>query len=124
MTIRGANTVTIRNLLVGEVWICSGQSNMERQLGPRPPQPEIDNWRQEAAAANFPTLREFQVTNFQSGVPVAEAKGHWTVCTPQTAPNFCAVGFFFARALQAARHVPVGLVWTSWGGTHGLTGHS
>jgi sialate O-acetylesterase len=117
LTIRGDNTVTIRNVLVGEVWVCSGQSNMERQLGPRPPQPDIDHWREEAAAANFPTLREFQVSNLQAGAPVPEAQGQWTVCTPQTAPNFCAVGFFFARALQAARHVPVGLLWTTWGGT-------
>jgi sialate O-acetylesterase len=117
MTIRGDNTVTIHNLLVGEVWICSGQSNMERQLGPRRGQPEIDGWIQAAAAANYPALREFQVPNLQSGVPIPEAKGQWTVCTPQTAPNFCGVGFFFARALQASRHVPVGLLWTTWGGT-------
>ena len=117
MTIQGDNTVTIRNLLVGEVWVCSGQSNMERQLGPRPPQPEIDNWRQEAATANLPTFREFLAPNLQSGVPVPEANGKWTVCTPETAPNFCGVGFFFGRALQAARRVPVGVLWTTWGGT-------
>ena len=117
MTISGDNTVTIHNLLIGEVWICSGQSNMERQLGPRWGQPEIDNWRNEAAAANYPKIREFLVPNLQSGLPVAEAKGQWTICTPQTAPNFCAVGFFFARDLQAARHVPVGLLWSTWGGT-------
>ena len=117
MIVRGDNTVTIHNLLVGEVWVCSGQSNMERQLGPRNGQPLIEGWQQAAATANDPTLREFQVPDFQSGVPITAARGQWTVCTPQTAPNFCAVGFFFARALQADRKVPVGLLWTTWGGT-------
>jgi len=117
LTIRGTNTVTLQDVLVGEVWICGGQSNMERQLGPRPGQKPIIGWERETAAANVPQLRDFYVPEVTSPVPLAEVKGSWTVCTPETAPDFPAVGYFFARALMQARGVPVGLIHTAWGGT-------
>jgi hypothetical protein len=117
LTIRGTNTVTFQDVLVGEVWICGGQSNMERQLGPRPGQKPIIGWERETAAANLPQLRDFYVPEVTSAVPLAEVKGSWTVCTPETAPDFPAVGYFFARALMQARGVPVGLIHTAWGGT-------
>jgi sialate O-acetylesterase len=117
LTIRGTNTVTLQDVLVGEVWVCGGQSNMERQLGPREGQKPIIGWERETAAANVPQLRDFYVPEVMSPVPLAEVKGSWTVCTPETAPDFPAVGYFFARALMQARGVPVGLIHTAWGGT-------
>lgn len=117
LTIQGDNTVTAQNVLVGEVWLCGGQSNMERQLGPRPPQPLIQNWEQEAAVADFPRLRHFGVAHQAAKEPVAEVSGAWAVCSPATVKDFTAVGFFFGRELQKQLKVPVGLLHSSWGGT-------
>lgn len=117
MTISGSNTVEIGDVYVGEVWVCSGQSNMERQLGPRPPQTLIDNWQQEAATANLPQIHEYFVPEKLSKGVSADAGGHWEPCTPETAPKFSAVSFFFARALYQDIKTPIGLLFTSWGGT-------
>ena len=112
-----ASPLSIGDVLVGEVWICSGQSNMERQLGPRPPQKPIVNWEQEVAAADHPLIRQLYVQQKISPSPLSTMTGQWTVCSPATVGDFTAVGYFFARDLQAARHVPVGIIHTSWGGT-------
>ncbi|MBK8476268.1 MAG: hypothetical protein IPL39_08095 [Opitutaceae bacterium] len=117
LTIRGTNTVVLQDVLVGEVWICGGQSNMERQLGPRQGQKPIIGWERDVAAADLPQLRHFGVAQTLSPVPLAEVKGRWLVCSPATAPEFSAVGFHFGRALLAARGVPIGLIHSSWGGT-------
>jgi len=117
MTIAGDNRVTIADLLVGEVWICSGQSNMERQLGLREGQQPIANWEQEVAAANHPQLRHFLVPQKPALEPAASVTGRWVVCSPATVADFTAVGYFFGRDLLQARHVPVGLIHSSWGGT-------
>lgn len=118
MTISGAsNTVTLTNLLVGEVWLCSGQSNMERQLGLRKGQKPLENWEAEAASANYPMLRHFLVKQTISTNPLSEVAGNWQVCTPQTVTNFTAVGYYFGRDLQKDLKVPVGLLHVSWGGT-------
>lgn len=118
MTITASNTITIKNILVGEVWICSGQSNMERQLGPRNGQPLIDNWIEEAAdGINYPNMREFSVQHIASDTPLAEVKAKWIVCDSVTSKNFSAVGYFFGRELYKKLKVPIGLIHTSWGGT-------
>lgn len=117
LTISGRNRVDISDVLVGEVWVCGGQSNMERQLGLREWQQPIKNWEAEAASADFPRIRHFGVAQRSAFTPQATVEGSWLVCTPQTAPEFTAVGFFFARALHLARGTPVGLIHTSWGGT-------
>ncbi len=118
MTITGpAAEVTITNVLVGEVWLASGQSNMERQLGPREGQPLITNWQQEVAAAHYPQIRQFLVAQHPALAPAAAVEGRWVVCSPQTAADFTAVGYFFARDLWQARHVAIGLIHSSWGGT-------
>ena len=118
MTITGAtNIVTLTNLLVGEVWICSGQSNMERQLGPRVGQKPLVNWEAEATSANHPMLRHFLVKKTISPTPLSEVSGNWQVCNPQTVTNFTAVGYYFGRDLQKDLKVPVGLIHISWGGT-------
>lgn len=118
MTISGvSNTVTLTNLLIGEVWICSGQSNMERQLGPMKGRKPLENWEAEAASANHPLLRHYLVKKTMSTNPLSEVSGNWQVCTPQTVTNFTAVGYYFGRDLQKDLNVPVGLLHVSWGGT-------
>jgi sialate O-acetylesterase len=117
LTIAGKNKVVLDDILIGEVWIAGGQSNMERQLGLRAGQQPIDNWEKEAAAAQHPQIRQFLVAQEKSLTPLAAVKGQWTVCTPEAVKDFTAVGYFFARDLQKARHVPIGIIHSSWGGT-------
>jgi sialate O-acetylesterase len=109
--------LTLNDVLVGEVWLCSGQSNMERQLGPRAGQKPIVNWEPAAAAASLPLLRQFYVPLHTAPVPQSATVGAWTVCSPVTAPDFSAVGFFFAQELLRDRGVPVGILFSAYGGT-------
>jgi sialate O-acetylesterase len=117
LTISGKNRIVLTDILVGEVWVASGQSNMERQLGLRVGQQPIQNWEHECAVANYPRIRHFGVAQEKSLTVLATIKGQWDVCTPQTVKDFTAVGYFFGRDLYLARHVPVGLIHSSWGGT-------
>jgi sialate O-acetylesterase len=117
MTISGKNKIVLKNLLVGEVWICSGQSNMERHLGLQPGQQPITDWEKEVAEAKHPEIRQFYVPQQKAFAPVQTVKGNWSVCSPQTVKDFTAVGYFFGRDLYLDRHVPIGLIHTSWGGT-------
>lgn len=117
MTITGKNTVVIEDILVGEVWLCSGQSNMERQLGPRPGQPLIVNWEKERDLANYPMIREFYVPLNYAPEKIDDVNGKWTVCSPESVPDFSAVGYFFAKNLHAKLKVPVGIILSAFGGT-------
>lgn len=117
LTISGKNKIVLTNILVGEVWLCSGQSNMERQLGLRSGQQPITDWKQEVAAANYPEIRHFGANQTKAFIPAQTVKGSWAVCSPDTVTNFTAVGYFFGRDLYQARHVPIGLIHSSWGGT-------
>jgi len=111
MTIAGKNSVTLKNIMIGEVWVCSGQSNMQWSMA------VVKNSAEEIAAANFPNIRLFQVPRVTAVEPVADVKAQWQVCSPQTVPNFSAVGYMFGRELHQVLKVPVGLIDTSWGGT-------
>lgn len=115
--ISGSDTVRIHDVLVGEVWLCSGQSNMERQLGPRPPQQPIYNWEKERDAANYPLIREYYVPLNYAKDKVDDVHDHWTVCSPQTVSDFSAVGYFFAKNLYEKRQTPVGIIFSAFGGT-------
>ena len=117
LTISGRNKIVLTNILAGEVWLCSGQSNMERQLGLRAGQQPIADWKQEVAAANYPEIRHFGVTQTKAFTPAQTVKGSWTVCSPETVTKFTAIGYFFGRDLYQARQVPIGLIHSSWGGT-------
>jgi sialate O-acetylesterase len=118
MTISGKNTVTIHNALVGEVWLCSGQSNMEFALEGRPGVlGGVKNAEQELAAADYPQLRLFRVEKAVAGKPQSEVHGQWVVTSPLTVEHFSAVGYFFGRDLYRALKVPVGLIDASRGGT-------
>ena len=112
MKIAGNNTIELGDVLVGEVWICSGQSNMEFGLG------GAVNGKEEVAAANHPQIRLFQVQgHLTAALPQEECPGKWAVCQPNTVGGFSAVGYFFGRRLQQELGVPIGLVNSSWGGT-------
>ncbi|MEI8062605.1 MAG: sialate O-acetylesterase [Verrucomicrobiota bacterium] len=111
MTITGENTVEVKDLLVGEVWVCSGQSNMEFRLK------NDANASAASAAANDPLLRVIALgANFQAE-PQRDVTAQWVVCTPTNAPTFTAVGYYFGRDLRKALNVPVGLIHSSVGGT-------
>ncbi len=111
LTVAGTNTLKLSDVLVGEVWVCSGQSNMEWVVK------SSTNAEQEIAAANFPKLRHFKVEKKTSDVPLSQCSGKWTVCSPQTVGGYTAVGYFFGRKLVQELDVPIGLLHTSWGGT-------
>jgi len=117
LTVTGPQTVTLTNVMVGDVWICSGQSNMEFGMN------ALLNPPVEIAAANYPNLRLFTANKVTNTLPQALTRGQWQACTPQTIVSqgtwggFSAVGYFFGRDLQQSIHVPIGLIQTSWGGT-------
>jgi len=107
----GNTTVEFTDIYVGEVWLCSGQSNMQwpvsRALNPK----------EEAANANWPLIRHLAVPNRPSTTPKDDQDGKWQVCSPETASRFSAVGYFFGRTLHQELKVPIGLLNASWGGT-------
>ncbi len=111
MSVAGKNTRTVKNVAVGEVWIASGQSNMEFTVN------RGMDAEKEIAAAQFPDIRVFTVTKKGSTKPLDDCEGKWDICTPQTAGAFSAVGYFFLRELHEKVKTPVGLIHTSWGGT-------
>ena len=112
LTVKGSNTITLKDVLLGEVWICSGQSNMEWSVG------GSLNAKEEIAAADHPQIRLFNVPGHVStAAPQRDARGAWHVCSPASVKGFSAVGYFFGRALQQDLKVPIGLVGTNWGGT-------
>ena len=111
MVISGKNTVTLKNLLVGEVWVCSGQSNMQWTVS------QAANAEQEIAGANFPQIRMFNVERATSMEPATDVKGSWQEANPANTGKFSAVAYYFGRHLHQVLKVPVGLINTSWGGT-------
>lgn len=113
LLIRGeGSTLEFADVLVGEVWLCSGQSNMELPLS------EVNQGKEAIDAADHPALRLFTVVKAVSGQPEAECRGAWTASTPAVARQFSAVAYFFGRELQQALHgVPIGLIDSTWGGT-------
>ena len=112
LTVEGNNKISLDNVLVGEVWICSGQSNMEWRLG------GSMKAKEEVAAADHPLIRLFDVPGHTtSPLPKEKGAGRWQVCAPKSANGFSAVGYFFGRRLQKDLDVPVGLVGSNWGGT-------
>jgi sialate O-acetylesterase len=112
------NRVVRTDVVVGEVWLCSGQSNMEFTVDdPKRPAFQLQNAKAEVAAANFPLIRQFTVAHQVANAPVENAEGSWVACSPATVGQFTAVGYFFARELHRRLNVPVGLVASVWGGT-------
>lgn len=112
MVSSGAQRIALHDILVGDVWVASGQSNMEWVLA------DAKNGDKEAAAANYPTIRHFKVPTSWAESPLDDVSGgQWEVADPAHAGRFTAIGYFFARDLQRSVNVPIGILHTSWGGS-------
>jgi len=111
MTIKGANAITLTDVIVGDVWIGSGQSNMQWTVK------DSDNADAEISAANYPQIRLFYVPRKTSPAPVDDVDAKWVVCTPESVPGFSAVLYYFGREMHKDTKLPMGLIHSSWGGT-------
>ncbi len=113
LTVTGKNTVVVNDVLVGDVWLCSGQSNMGFELN------AVENAAAEIASAHRPQIRQVRMKLVTAGTPMTQTQtvAGWQVASPETVPQFSAVAYLFARDLQDAIHVPIGIVNSSWGGT-------
>lgn len=118
VTISDGQPIVLSDVLIGEVWLCSGQSNMEMPLAGWG---KIDHYQTEIANANYPDIRLFQVEKATSNLPLADAlkitNNGWTICSPQYIAEFSSVAYFFAREIHQKTGIPIGLIHTSWGGT-------
>ena len=111
LTVEGKNALKFEDVLVGDVWVCSGQSNMEFSLK------RAHNAATEIPKADDPLIRLFFVNKKTALVPVDDVVGKWVLCTPETIPSFSAAGYFFAKELRPILNRPIGLIGTYWGGT-------
>lgn len=105
------NTINLSNVLIGEVWLCSGQSNMAMTVS------GVNNFKNEEGNANYPLIRSFNVKPNYSVNTGVDVEGEWEVCSPQTVSTFSAVAYFFARKIYQETGVPIGIINSSWGGT-------
>lgn len=112
LIVKGSNTIELKNVMIGEVWVCSGQSNMEMRVD------QCINAEKEISNAKYPNIRLFTVPKIVAQVPQEDiASGEWEECSPATVPGFSAVGYFFGRKLFTDLNITVGLIHISWGGT-------
>jgi len=111
MIFSGKNEIKLTNVMVGEVWVCSGQSNMERSLK------RLGTYKREIESANNPNLRLFYVPKKISRQPAEDVEADWKVCRAKTAAGFSAAGYFFGKYLAKELDVPIGLIQSAWGGT-------
>lgn len=111
MVIEGTNRIVLRNLQVGDVWLCTGQSNMQWTVA------DSRDADLEIPAANYQNIRLLSVETPGSQTPIEDCPGHWEVCTPQTVAPFSAVGYYFGRDMLQNVKVPIGLIDVSWGGS-------
>ena len=111
LVVKGDNTLTVQDVLIGDVWLCSGQSNMEWSLS------KSHTGVEDIPKATDAGIRLFLVTKATSRTPLKDVKAQWKVCSPESAAPFSAVGYYFGRELRQARQVPVGLLGSYWGGT-------
>lgn len=111
LTVAAGNTIELRDILIGDVWICSGQSNMEWSVA------QSNNANQEIAAADLPKIRLFRMAKAYADAPQDDVRGQWVVCAAETVGTFSAVGFFFGRDVHQATDIPQGLIDNSWGAT-------
>jgi sialate O-acetylesterase len=111
ITIKGKNEITINNVMIGEVWLCAGQSNMGWRLG------TTFDGAKDSASANYPNFRIFRSERAHSHEPLEDVIAQWTECTPETAETCSAVSFYFARKLHQELGIPVGVVLQPYAGT-------
>ena len=112
LTVKGSGEINVKDVLVGEVWLCSGQSNMEWTVS------RSNDREDEIAAANYPRIRHIKIPHVAADTPRSDVNSRgWQVSSPATAGNFTAVGYFFGRHISKELDVPVGLIGSNWGGT-------
>ncbi len=111
LTVSGQNTIVVRDVLVGEVWVGSGQSNMGWTVA------RSNNAEQEIAEASFPAIRMFEVERKVADSPADDVVGQWRLCSPETAAGASAAGYYFSRDLHRRLSIPIGFIHSSWGGT-------
>jgi sialate O-acetylesterase len=116
LTVAGANTLTLKNLIMGDVWVCGGQSNMEFNLG------GSLSAGDDVKIADLPKIRRIKLDHVTAAAPAGDFSRNsgynsWLVCTPQTCSGFTAVGFYFAREIHLQTGVPIGIIDSNWGGT-------
>lgn len=111
VTIKGNEELVLSDVMIGEVWICSGQSNMEWSMN------NTNDGKEEVPHASRPNIRLFQPKRMATDFPQVKGEGSWNVCTPESAQAFSAVAYFFGKKLHENLKVPIGLVNVSWGGT-------
>jgi sialate O-acetylesterase len=111
MVVTGNNRIVLKDILIGELWICSGQSNMELALS------RVYNAENEIANSAYPQIRLFSVSHIVAQEPQEDCEGSWSACSPEISRDFSAVGYFFGRRIHQAAGVPVGLIDAAWGGT-------
>jgi sialate O-acetylesterase len=112
ITFRGENVIELTDVLIGEVWVCSGQSNMVRSL-----KGSLDS-EQDIAQANFSKIRLFKAKLSAASKPQDDCDGNWNECTPENAKDFSAVAYYFGKELHDKLFVPIGLIQTAWGGSN------
>jgi len=113
MHINGKNEIVLKNILIGDIWVCSGQSNMEFQLN------KSNDAANEIVLANYPSIRLYTIKRRMSEKPLDDINNSkWEICSPATAAEFSAVGYYFGKDLLAHLNVPIGLINTNWGGTN------
>jgi sialate O-acetylesterase len=117
LTVHGSSDLKRSDLLVGDVWFASGQSNMEMPLAGFPNSAYVTDADQEIAHANLAQVRLLRMEKQSSSSPGTGITATWQVCTPATAKDFSAVAYFFAREINQREHVPIGVIDSSWGGT-------
>ncbi|CAN5530767.1 hypothetical protein BH10ACI4_BH10ACI4_32000 [soil metagenome] len=119
LAIHGTNSLDLQDILIGDLWLASGQSNMEMPLAGFNATTPIKDSGKEIAAVNYPQIRLLHVEKDSSEYPLEDFKAvtGWSVCAPESARKFSAVAYFFARSLQQKQHVPIGLIDSTWGGT-------
>jgi len=111
MTVKGKNSVAVKDVLVGDVWLCSGQSNMAMTVS------RAMNYQQEQTAAKYSQIRHFKTASRAAPEPQDRCEGSWAVCSRDTVGAFTATGYFFGRELHKKLNIPIGLINSSWGGT-------
>jgi sialate O-acetylesterase len=116
ITFKGSNEVKVNNVLLGEVWLASGQSNMEFFVGKMKSASYtgVPDFEKEIKEANFPMIRQIDVANKNADEPEQDFKGDWKVCSPQTVDTFSAVAYYFARKIHQATGFPVGIINATW----------
>lgn len=112
ITIQGHKTIILKNVLIGEVWLCSGQSNMEWSA-----KSGIIKGEEAISKANHPNIRLFTIPRKIDSIPQSNVNSKWLICSPETMKDFSAVGYFFGENIQEKLNVPVGLIGSYWGGT-------